>query len=225
MTKIEWTNESWNPTIGCSRKACMFLYCYACKMATRLKHMGHKDYQLDNPFEPRFLEHRLNIPFKWRKARMVFVDSMGDLFDEHIREIDILRILEVIKKNPSHTFQVLTKQAQRAFDILDGLTLPKNLWLGTTQDGMTTLLKDINLISRLDLEVHFASFEPLLGSISTWPFNTLDWVIVGAQTNPTRQPKKEWVQQIINTARIQNIPIFLKDNLEGFPKIQEWPKR
>ena len=224
MTKIEWTNVSWNPTIGCSREACMKLYCYACKMATRLKHMGHADYQLADPFQPRFVEHRLKLPYKWRKPRMVFVDSMGDLFDEHIREIDIIRVLNVIKENPKHTFQVLTKQAQRAVDVLEDFTLPKNLWLGTTQDGKTTDIDDITLLAQLNPEVHFASFEPLLGPIYTWPLDALDWVIVGAQTNPTRQPKKEWVNSIIETARSDGTYIFLKDNLEGFPIIQEWPK-
>jgi len=192
----------------------MHLYCYACKMAARLKRMGHPDYQLDDPFEPRFLKHRLVIPFRWKKPRMIFVDSMGDLFDEHILETDIIRVIDVIKRNPDHIFQVLTKQVQRASDVLDGFTLPDNLWMGITQDGKTTSPDDIKFLRNLDYIPHkFVSFEPLLGEICA-NLAGIDWVIIGAQTGSGAQPTMHsWVADIIREAQSWDISIFLKNNL------------
>ena len=223
MTNIEWTNESWNPTIGCSRTECMTLYCYANKQAIRLKRMGLEDYQLPNPFEPRFVESRLNKPFKWRKPRMVFVNSMGDLFDQHISELDILRVINVIKKNPKHIFQVLTKQAHRAVEVLKWVALPKNLWLGVTQDGKTTQFIDVEVLALLKPQVLFVSCEPLLGPIHTHILDFVDWLIIGAQTNPDLQPKREWVETLINATEHLGVPLFIKDNLEGFEHVREWP--
>lgn len=227
MTKIEWTNESWNPTIGCTRTACMNLYCYACKMALRLKNMGHADYQLDNPFEPRFIEHRLNIPFKWKKPRMIFVDSMGDLFDENIREKDIIRIFDIIERNPNHIFQILTKQLRNMVRYVHERDIPPNLWLGITQDGHTTNDDDIEYFRSLEfIPRKFVSFEPLLGPIVS-NFYGIDWVIIGAQTgNGAKPPKDEWVTSIIAEAECWDIPVFLKDNLNwptAYGAWQQWP--
>ena len=221
-SKIEWTNETWNVITGCT-KGCP--YCYAKPWAYRLKRMGNPAYQYEDPFFPRLHRERMDIPAKWRKPRMVFVNSMGDIFDPHFEDEVIEDVLNAIKSYFMHTYQILTKRHYR----IQCFKYPENVWLGVTQDGLTTDTDAMLALQRTDANVKFISFEPLLGDI-TLEWNHLqyiDWIIIGAQTKnggATVQPKREWVEKILRVASVDGIPIFMKDNLEWEDKRQEFPK-
>lgn len=217
-TKIEWTDYTWNPVTGCTR-GCS--YCYARRMANRLK--GRYGYNLGEPFRPTFHKNRLEEPSKLRKPSKIFTCSMGELFDPKSNQGWTKDVFKVMEKNSQHIFQVLTKQADLAVNAIDEFGYIDNLWLGCSQDGVTTSLGDIDVLSNCDPVVNFVSFEPLLGPIKTWPFDNLDWIIVGAQTGiGAEKPKPEWVQTILDAA--YDIPVFLKNNLNWPVKIQEFPK-
>ncbi|MGM0437523.1 MAG: DUF5131 family protein [Bacillota bacterium] len=211
-TNIGWTDYTWNPVTGC-KHGCE--YCYARKLAeTRLAHI------YPNGFEPTFWENRLNEPKKVQSGRKIFTVSMGDLFGEWVSNEWIEKVLNVVRDCPQHTFQFLTKNPDRYlyFDY------PDNVILGTT----VTKAKEAFKISKLSKIKQyrgvkiFVSFEPLLEDViqnsninNIGYFNNIDWVIIGAQTgdNP-KQPKQEWVLNILSEANKYNIPVFIKNNLD-----------
>lgn len=213
-TQIEWTDMTWNPLTGCKNRC---PYCYARRMAYRQK--GRNGYPSDDPFKPTFHPKRLHEPSNLQKPSKIFTCSMGDLFGEGSRYGWIGLIFAEMKRNPRHTFQVLTKRAE----VLHQFQFPENLWVGISQDGRYTSAEAISHLARINATVKFISFEPLLGEF--YPIlDAIDWVIIGAQTGPGAvQPEKEWVESIIYLARDDDIPIFLKDNLNWPEKIQEWP--
>lgn len=223
-TKIEWTDFTWNPVTGCEH-GCP--YCYARKIATRFKDL------FPNGFEPTFHPERLREPYKVSKnfrsrnpnlpegAAMIFTVSMGDLFGNWVPAKWIEAVIRVAEDNPHHIFQFLTKNPARYKEF----EFPKNCWLGTT----VTSYKDQDRIFDLPRyrgNVNFVSFEPLLGPvyIDGWVLGYIDWVIIGAQTNPYRPPKQEWVESIIQQAKDAGVAVFLKDNLRWPTKIQEFPE-
>jgi protein gp37 len=220
-TRIEWTDYSWNPATGCwgpggsEENPCWCVYCYARKIATRFAGTP----AFPNGFEPTFHKDRLIEPYGLKKSSRIFTCSMSDMFASYIPENWIWTVLFTIGYNPRHIFQILTKCPEN---------LPKwnnffspNLWLGVS----ITEQKDVERITylnKVERNVRFISFEPLLGPIEA-NLDGIDWIIVGAQTNPTKIPEKEWVKSIIEQARNSSIPIFLKDNLNWNEKIQEFP--
>lgn len=233
-TGIEWTDKSWNPITGC-RRLCQSngrIYCYAYYMAQRLA--GRYGYPKDEPFRPTFHPDRLLEPFEIRKPQKIFTCSMGEFFDEAVDNVWRSLVFHAMSWCPQHTFLILTKQLCRAVDMLECTRLreemPKNLWLGISQDGKTTNDDDIEWFRQLprDFIPHkFVSFEPLLGPICS-NLEGLDWVIIGAQTGPgAQQPKFEWIANILEEAYSWNIPIFLKNNLDMWlpsELIQQFPE-
>jgi len=220
-TKIEWTDRTWNPVTGCygpggnknSPNWCP--YCYARRMATRFAGTP----AFPKGFEPTFHPDRLVEPYKLKKPSKIFTCSMADLFGSWVPENWIGEILAAIANNPSHIFQVLTKNAENLARW--GKHFPKNLWLGVS----VACQKDAARITYLkiaDVSVHFVSFEPLLGPVET-DLQGLGWIIIGAQTRPTCLPKPEWIGPIISAARADGIPVFLKNNLRWPEKLQEFP--
>lgn len=209
-TKIEWTDYTWNPVTGCKHNC---PYCYAKKISNRF--YGN--------FEPTFHPERLKEPYKLKKPNKIFVVSMGDLFGEWVPKEWIEQIITVAKENPQHIFQFLTKNPIRYVQLnTTRLSFPKNCWLGTTVNTQEDTKRILNLNCMSGVNKIFVSFEPLLGEINYPPL--FNWVIIGAQTNPELQPKKEWVQNIINDAWGRNIPVFLKDNLKWDEKIKQFPE-
>ena len=222
-TKIEWADFTWNPVTGCygpegSKESPNWCpYCYAKKIATRFK--GTEAFP--EGFKPTFHPDRLLDPYEMKKPSRIFACSMTDLFGPWLPDNWVGEVLFSIGNVPRHTFIILTKSArnllkwQRYF--------PTNLWLGIT----VTEQKDVERISYLrtvDQNVKLISFEPLLGPINV-NLEGIDRIIIGAQTNPTRIPKKDWVVALINQARELGISIFLKKNLCWPEKIQEFPGR
>lgn len=217
-TKIEWTDYTWNPVTGCLNNC---PYCYARKIATRFK--GTKAWP--KGFEPTFHEDRLIEPLFLKKPSKIFVCSMGELFGRWLEDRWIISILWIPRQCPQHIFQFLTKQPEELprWNELWG----SNTWVGVTATNGTEAQRAVIKLKQVAAPIRFISFEPLLGSPNL-PDNfnkAVDWVIIGAQTNPYHPPKREWVEEIIEAAGHAEIPVFLKDNLRGPKKRQEFPKR
>ena len=213
-TKIEWTDNTWNPVTGCFG-GCE--YCYARRMSYRLR--GRYGYPQDNPFQPTFHPDKLDEPINRKNPAKIFVVSMGDLFGDGVNPEWTQQVLGTIQSASWHTFQILTKCPQR----LSKWDFPSNCWAGITIDRQfrTAGIKDL---LRCNAPVKYISFEPLLERIEV-DLNGIDWIIIGAQTGQRAlKPKFEWVEAIINTAADNNIPVFIKDNLNymGFRR-QESP--
>ncbi len=207
-TKIEWTEESWNPTTGCSKISIGCINCYAERMANRLKAMGSPKYK--DGFRLKTHEECLLDPYKWRNARTVFVNSMSDLFHEKIDFDFVNKVFNVMNENPRHTFQVLTKRANVLVKYCKDLIWTKNIWMGVTVESKE-YLKRIDLLRQSDAFVKFLSIEPLLDDLEEIDLHNIDWVIVGGESGPNaRKMKLEWVQRVKKTCINQNVPFFFK---------------
>ena len=215
-TAIEWTQFTWNPLTGCTRGC---TYCYARRMAYRLR--GRYGYPQDDPFAPTFHPDRLHEPSQRKKPAKIFTCSMGEMFDPNVEWPWVQEIFFEMVANPHHTFQVLTKQVLTASQFI----FPDNCWIGVSIDGKYTNNRHIRLVANVRAATKFVSFEPLLGPVSSPGLEGIDWIIIGAMTGPRAvPPEKEWVEDIINEARAQDIPVFLKDNLHWNEQVREWPK-
>lgn len=213
-TKIEWTDIVWNVVTGCSRD-CDF--CYARKIAKRFGKT-----KAESNFEVTFHPERLYQPLSRKKPAKIFVSSMGELFDPEVKTEWINEMLETIKMARQHTFQLLTKMPERA----KFFNFPDNCWVGTSVVGYPLETDGrIAALSRVKTKVHFLSIEPFLHPFQPLVnLNDIEWIIVGAQTNPYRLPNEQWVRHLLERAYFEKIPVFLKDNLQ-WPEIKkEWPR-
>lgn len=208
-TKIEWTDWTWNPITGCLNNC---EYCYAMKLLKRFEKVwGYGT-------KPTFHPDRLYEPDNVKKPSKIFVCSMAELFANWIQTGWIDSVFNTIKRNPHHTFQLLTKFPELAI----GWGYPDNVWLGTTIERQC-FEERLTHLKNTKARIKFVSFEPLLEEINL-PFDGVDWIIIGSQTQPLKIPDKEWVEKLIEQARDLDIPIFLKDNLYWFKTIQEFPE-
>lgn len=207
-SKIEWTGSTWNPTTGCTKLSSGCQNCYALRMALRLKAMGVEKYA--NGFGLTLHEDELIEPYNWRKPRTVFVNSMSDLFHEEIPDRFILETFNVMNQNPMHTFQVLTKRAERLAEISEKIKWTKNIWMGVTIES-SDYLSRIECLNYTQAFVKFLSLEPLLGPISTLNLSQIDWVIVGGESGPQARPiSEEWVLVIKDQCKLADVPFFFK---------------
>ena len=207
-TKIEWAEVSWNPITGCTKLSDGCLNCYAERMAKRLKAMGQPNYK--NGFKVTYHPNVLNYPLKWKKSRMIFVNSMSDLFHEEVPIDFIKQIFEVMNQANWHIFQALTKRAERLLEISSKLKWTENIWMGVTVEN-SKYKERIELLKKTQAKVKFLSLEPLLGDLGTLNLEGIDWVIVGGESGPNARPmKKEWVENILIQCRKQNVPFFFK---------------
>jgi protein gp37 len=209
-TKIEWTESTWNPITGCTKISSGCKFCYAEIMARRLKAMGQEKYK--NGFELTLHPDVLNEPYTWKKGKMIFVNSMSDLFHKDIPVEYIQKIFKVIKENPHHVFQVLTKRADilRYYDSEGWLEWPHNLWMGVTVESSHVTHRIENLRST-DARVKFLSCEPLLSSLPDMNLKGIDWVIVGGESGRTPRPiKGEWVLDIKDQCLKANTAFYFK---------------
>lgn len=208
ITSIEWTETTWNPVTGCSKISPGCMNCYAERMAKRLQAMGQPNYR--DGFAVRMHEHMLDVPLRWAKPRMVFVNSMGDLFHEEIPFAFIKRVFEVIKITPRHTYQLLTKRSERLAEIAPLLTWPRNLWMGVTVEDNERLSR-VKQLLQVPSIVRFLSIEPLLGPLPDLDLNGIDWVIVGGESGPGARPmQKDWVLTIRDACIENTVPFFFK---------------
>jgi protein gp37 len=221
MSKIEWTDVTWNPVAGCTIATAGCTNCYAMRMAARLEFMGTPKYQgLTRESGKRYVwtgkvvqdEKALAAPLTWRKPRTVFVNSMSDLFHPAVELQFIAKVWAVMASTPQHTYQVLTKRPERMREILsrpDFLVLP-NVWLGTSvEDGV--VLGRIDDLRRAPAVVRFISFEPLIGSVANADLTDIDWAIVGGESGPRARPMPQaWVDEIESLCRKAGVAFFFK---------------
>ncbi len=220
-TPIEWTEFTWNPVTGCLH-GCP--YCYAAKIAKRFKK------NFPNGFKPTFHPERIDEIRKIQFASTVFVCSMADLFGAWVPFEWQTPIFQAVDEMPWIIFQFLTKNPKGMTDAILRMwghqNVPLNAWWGMSYTGQGPFAHVQAMPSRGDTHYQFVSFEPLLAPVpKAFPIDTFDWIIIGAQTNPTRKPDPAWVQDLIDRARDAGIAVFLKDSIieMGFPEIREFP--
>ncbi|WP_422048638.1 DUF5131 family protein [Shimia sp.] len=209
-TTIEWTQETWNPTAGCTIITDGCRNCYAMRMAARLEAMGVEKYKgltrksggrAKWTGEIRVDEASLEIPYRWKKPRTVFVNSMSDLFHEGLSETDISRVWKVMADTPQHTFQILTKRAQRLEELSKKLPMLPNVWLGVSVEKRSELPR-VDHLRKASGAIRFISFEPLLEGLGLPDLRGIDWCIVGGESGPNaRQMKEAWVESLYLAAR------------------------
>ena len=208
QTKIEWTEVTWNPTTGCTKVSSGCKNCYAEKMALRLKGMGIKKY--DNGFELAIHPAVLIEPYKWSSSKVVFVNSMSDLFHEDLPFEFLEKVFTVMNENPKHIFQVLTKRVELLLEYSSKLHWTDNIWMGVTVES-SKYMDRINLLRQVPASIRFLSLEPLLSSLPNLNLDKIDWVIVGGESGINSRPvKKEWVNSILTQCQVQNVPFFFK---------------
>ena len=207
-SKIEWTEYTWNPVTGCSKISAGCLNCYAERMALRLKAMGVARYE--SGFAVRTHDDLLDVPLKWRKPRTVFVNSMSDLFHEDVPASFIARVFETMRQSPQHTFQILTKRADRLEGLASQLTWPHNVWMGVSVEDSAAISR-IGALVRTEARVKFLSCEPLIGPIPELPLSGIDWVIAGGESGPRARPMEaEWVLSLRDQCVEAGVPYFFK---------------
>jgi protein gp37 len=207
-SKIEWTQVVWNPTTGCTEVSAGCANCYAKIMSKRLQAMGQPKYK-DN-FEVRIHPSELQIPYKWKKPRVVFVNSMSDLFHKDVPLEFIKQVFKVMNENPQHTFQVLTKRAKRLFELQEELEWTPNIWMGVSVENQKVIDR-IDFLRKTNAKTKFLSLEPLLGTLPNLNLLDIDWAIVGGESGPKSRPiEKAWVEDIQNQCKEQNVAFFFK---------------
>lgn len=220
---IEWTEATWNPVAGCTPVSPGCLNCYAARMALRLarinpgvanKYRGTaKRAKNGRPVFSGVINldpDSLDLPKRWRKGRLIFVNSMSDVFHEGVPDEYIQRIFRVMNECPQHQFQVLTKRPERAAAMAGMLEWSQNIWMGTSVESMIYTPR-IAMLRKTPANVRFLSCEPLLGPIPKLPLEGIHWVIVGGESGPGARPMEEaWVTQIRDRCREYEVPFFFK---------------
>jgi protein gp37 len=208
-SKIEWTEATWNPTVGCTKISAGCKHCYAEAMAIRLRAMGAPGYE--NGFKLTVLPNRLEEPLRRKKPTVYFVNSMSDLFHKSIPDSYIDQIFEVIERSPQHTFQVLTKRAERMALYFRNRPVPLNAWLGVTVEDREHGVPRIDKLREIDAAIRFLSVEPLLENIGEVDLTDIHWVIVGGESGPKARPMKlEWVDSIRQQCEEFDVAFFFK---------------
>lgn len=208
LSKIEWTESTWNPVTGCTKISDGCKNCYAERMAKRLKAMGQPNYR--KGFQVALHEHVLEYPLKWKKPQTIFVNSMSDLFHKQVPDSFIFNIFNVMKQAYWHQFQILTKRSARLKELAAVLDWPENVWVGVSVENEAVIYR-INDLKCVSASIKFLSLEPLLASLVHLDLSSIDWVIVGGESGPgARQMRKEWVMQIKEQCSEQNVPFHFK---------------
>ncbi len=208
QSSIEWTEMTWNPTTGCSKITAGCKFCYAEIMSKRLQAMGIEKYE--NGFKVAMHENALNIPYSWKGAKVVFVNSMSDLFHPEISIEFIQQVFRVMNETPQHTYQVLTKRAERLFEIHHLLNWSKNIWMGVSVED-ERVIDRIDFLRHTNAKTKFLSCEPLIGPLPDLLLKNIDWVIVGGESGKRARPMNEiWVWDIMQQCRVQEVAFFFK---------------
>lgn len=207
-TKIEWTDKTWNPITGCTKKSAGCAHCYAEVMARRLQAMRLEKYR--NGFGLTLHEEALTEPLQWKKQHNIFVCSMSDIFHEKVPFEFVDRIMKTISQTPQHRYQILTKRSERMVEYFKTRPIPKNVWLGVTVECQTSTSR-IDDLRGLDATVKFLSCEPLIEDLGELNLEGIDWIIVGGESGPLARPMKlEWVVNIKSQVEQQGAAFFFK---------------
>lgn len=209
QSKIEWTEQTWNPVTGCTKISPGCKHCYAETLAKRLKAMKASGYE--NGFELSLQPGRLDQPLKRKKPTIYFVNSMSDLFHESVPDDFIDKVFSVIHSTPQHTYQILTKRSDRLARFFKERLVPKNAWLGVSVEDKAHGLPRIDDLRSVPAAIRFLSIEPLLEDLGDVQLNNIHWVIVGGESGPKARPmKQEWVVNIHQQCRDQGAAFFFK---------------
>ena len=208
ISNIEWTEMTWNPVTGCLKISQGCKHCYAERMAKRLHAMGVNRYK--NGFEPTLHEDLVDLPKMWKKPRLIFVNSMSDLFQDAVPDEFIRRVFATMQDCPQHTFQILTKRSKRLRGLSGTLPWPRNVWMGVSVEDLRVTYRVVDLAC-VPAFVRFLSCEPLIGPLEDLPLDDIHWVIVGGESGPGARPmQREWVESIQRQCRKGGVPFFFK---------------
>ncbi len=207
-SKIEWTENTWNPVTGCTKTSQGCAHCYAEVMSRRLKAMGKKKYS--NGFKVTLHEECLIEPFTWKQPYTIFVCSMSDLFHEEVPFAFIDKVIDVICKTPQHRYQLLTKRAERMAEYFSTRLIPQNVWLGVTVECRDSKVR-IDHLRKLDASIKFLSCEPLVEDLGNLDLRGIDWIIVGGESGPQARPMLlDWVVNIKQQVEQHGAAFFFK---------------
>ncbi len=208
LTHIEWTWRTWNPVTGCNPVSPGCEHCYAERMARRLQAMGVPKYR--NGFTVTLHPSELEAPLRWKKPQIIFVNSMSDLFHDQVPLEYVQQIFEVMNRAHWHVFQILTKRSKQLARVQSKLPWGPNIWMGVTVESALYRYR-INDLRKTGAAIKFLSLEPLLGPLPELDMTKIDWAIVGGESGPGARPiQREWVVQIRNQCREQNVHFFFK---------------
>ena len=208
QSSIEWTEMTWNPTTGCNKISAGCKFCYAEVMSRRLQAMGIDKYK--DGFELKIHEDALLIPYSWKHSKVVFVNSMSDLFHKDVPLSFIQKVFKVMNENPQHTFQVLTKRADILYKHHKHLNWTHNIWMGVSVED-ERVVKRIDYLRKTNAKVKFLSCEPLIGPLPNLNLTHIDWVIVGGESGRKPRPMDvDWVLDIQQQCENAKVAFFFK---------------
>lgn len=210
ISKIEWTEATWNPVVGCTKLSAGCKHCYAEVMAKRLQAMGVPGYE--HGFRQiRVLPERLGEPLLRKKPTVYFVNSMSDLFHTRVPDSFIDRVFQTMRAARWHTFQVLTKRAERVADYTAEHAVPDNVWIGVSVENRRHGIPRIDYLRQVPAKTRFLSVEPLLEDVGDLDLSGIDWVIVGGESGHGARPMKvEWVRRVQRACQAQGVHFFFK---------------
>jgi len=207
-SKIEWTEATWNPSVGCDKITAGCRFCYAEVMAKRLQAMGVKGYE--NGFQFQMMPNRLQIPFQTKKPTKFFVNSMSDLFHENMDFNFLDQVFDVISQTPQHTYQILTKRENILAEYFKDRKVPDNVWLGVTVEN-ANVKNRIDVLRKIKTKIRFLSVEPLIGDVGKVNLKNIHWVIVGGESGHRARPMNpKWAIDIQKQCDEQGSSFFFK---------------
>ena len=205
---IEWTNSTWNPVTGCSKISAGCKFCYAERMAKRLKAMGQHNYR--NGFRVTLQPQALELPLSWKKPQVIFVNSMSDLFHKDVPLAYIRKVFDVMRRAHWHQFQVLTKRSDRLLSLSPKLDWAPNIWQGVSVEDQRVVHR-IDDLRQTGAAIKFLSLEPLIGPLRDLRLDGIDWVIAGGESGPGARPMDPaWVTDIRDQCVRAGVPFFFK---------------
>ncbi|MFI5253767.1 MAG: DUF5131 family protein [Bacteroidota bacterium] len=205
---IEWTESTWNPITGCNKVSPGCKFCYAERMARRLKAMGQPNYE--HGFKLTLHPQSLELPLKWKKPQTIFVNSMSDLFHKDVPTDFIHRIFDVMNKANWHQYQILTKRSERLRELDRLLPWAQNIWMGVSVENKDYKFR-IDDLRATNARIKFLSLEPLLGPLTPMNLRKIDWVIVGGESGPgARAMDPVWIRDIRDECLNKDVPFFFK---------------
>ncbi|MGH2644623.1 MAG: DUF5131 family protein [Chitinophagaceae bacterium] len=208
QSHIEWTEMTWNPTTGCNKLSAGCKFCYAEVMAKRLQAMGIDKYK--DGFKLALHEDALSIPYSWKQPKIVFVNSMSDLFHKDIPLSFIQKVFDVMNDNPQHIFQILTKRSDILLKYNKALPWGTNIWMGVSIENKKVAYR-IDDLRKTDAHLKFLSCEPLIGPLPDMDLKNIDWVIVGGESGRKPRPMKpEWALDILDQCEANKVKFFFK---------------
>lgn len=208
QSNIEWTEATWNPVTGCSKLSAGCKHCYAERLAARLQKMGNGRYR--DGFSVTLHHDLVDLPRRWREPRLIFVNSMSDMFHERVPSEFIQRVFATMRDCPQHTFQVLTKRSSRLRELASELVWSPNVWMGVSVEDARVAhrIADLRVVPAA---VRFLSCEPLIGPLDNLSLKGIHWVIVGGESGPGARPMRtEWIRSIYSQCQKADVPFFFK---------------